>query len=48
MSERNPLIDDRRRVEPPKAERKLFVKPELKRQAKLPEVTNSFIGSFTP
>jgi len=29
-------------------ERRPFVKPELTRRSKLPEVTNSFIGSFTP
>lgn len=28
--------------------RKPFVEPRIERQAKLPEVTNSFIGSFNP
>ena len=25
-----------------------FVKPELRREAKLPEITNAYVGSFDP
>jgi hypothetical protein len=28
--------------------RRPFVEPQIERQAKLPEVTNSFVGSFNP
>ncbi len=30
------------------AVRKPFVKPELTRQARLPDVTNAYVGSFNP
>ena len=29
-------------------EKRPFVKPELRREARLPEITNSFVGSFNP
>lgn len=41
MIERN----DNRTAAP---EKRPFVKPELRREAKLPEITNSFVGSFNP
>jgi hypothetical protein len=28
--------------------KKEFVKPELRREAELPKITNAFIGSFNP
>ena len=31
-----------------KRSRRPFVEPKIERQAKLPEVTNSFVGSFNP
>jgi len=30
------------------SEKRPFVKPELRREAKLPEITNAFVGSFDP
>lgn len=29
-------------------EKRPFVKPEIRREAKLPEITNAFVGSFNP
>lgn len=28
--------------------KRVFVKPEIRREAKLPEITNAFVGSFDP
>lgn len=29
-------------------EKRPFVKPEIRREARLPEITNAFVGSFDP
>jgi len=48
MTERNRPTVERRPNDREKLQRKPFEKPQLKRQAKLPEVTNAFVGSFNP
>jgi hypothetical protein len=45
MTEQNKQQETQQATEAP---RKPFVKPEVHREAKLPEITNSFVGSYDP